>query len=191
MATEKVRGKLQRKAGNGKGFLVEGVDGWFNTSDAATPYLAKLDVGTEVEVDYFKKGVKKEVTKIVAIASASPVAKAEAPKEESPTGFKCAVCGKTMKDGRFKVCFMCNKQGKKAPTAATEPTAEVETISKTTYQGSGSRYGSAEDIAGKEVGCACGCAASILAGRQEQPELLLEHFRVLANGILEHLRALK
>jgi len=189
MATEKVKGKLQRKAGNGKGFLVEGVDGWFNTSEAATPYLAKIEVGTEVEVDYFKKGVKKEVTKIVVVETATPSAQAAvAPKTTSVTGSTCAVCGKAMKDDRFKVCFMCNKQGKKAPSETHTSATETETK---TYSSSGSRYGSAEDVNGKEVGCAAGCAASILAGRQEQPDVLLEHFRVLMNGILEHIRLLK
>lgn len=52
-------------------------------------------------------------------------------------------------------------------------------------------YGSPEDIAGKEVGCAANAAAAILSGRQEDPETLLEMFRILCNGILEHIRTLK
>jgi len=148
--------------------------------------LAKIEVGTDVEVEYFKKGVKKEVTKITAVTSA-PQAQAPAPQQsEVSAGPKCNVCGKALKDGKYKTCFMCNKKKQ-----AEKPAAEAASTEAPKASYSKSNYGSAEDVAGKEVGCAAGCAASILAGRQEQPEVLLEYFRVLMNGILEHIRASK
>jgi len=180
MATEKVRGKVARKAGNGKGFMIEGDSGWFNTSAAATPYLAAIQVGTDVDIEYFTKGVKREVTKISAVVAAAPV-KREEPKPEPQKAatpkYACKTCGKELKDDKYETCYACNKKNPHQDTG--------------TASSGGSRYGSAEDVAGKEVGCAAGCAASILAGRQEQPEDLLEMFRCLTNGILEHIRALK
>jgi len=45
MATEKLNGKVMRKAGNGKGFMIEGVDGWFNTSEAVLRLWPKSKLG--------------------------------------------------------------------------------------------------------------------------------------------------
>ena len=60
-----LRGKLVVKAGNGKGFKVEGNENWFNATDAVVPFLAKMNKGEVVVVTYEKKGVKQEATKIM------------------------------------------------------------------------------------------------------------------------------
>ena len=39
-----VRGVLKVKAQNGKGFKVDGYDGWLNASDAVVPFLEKMDL---------------------------------------------------------------------------------------------------------------------------------------------------
>jgi len=169
-----VKGKLIVKASNGKGFKIEGDEGWFNANDEAAKYLAKFEKGDVLVVTWEKDKVSRKVTKVVKAE--------EIKKEENPAAFTCEDCGATLKDGKYKKCYMCNK---KAP-------AKTETKSDTGSSGTGSsgwtksNYGSAEDVAGKEVGCSANCAASILAGRQEDPETLLEMFRILCNGILEH-----
>jgi hypothetical protein len=45
-------------------------------------------------------------------------------------------------------------------------------------------YGSAEDVKGKEVGCAIGAAAEILSGSQEATSVILVKMKQLVEGIL-------
>jgi hypothetical protein len=221
MANETITAILKKKAKNGKGFLLNGYEEWFNADEKAELILAKIDEGTEVEVTFFKKGVNRIVTLIKIVGGAMSEAKTEA-------GFKCEVCGKELKDGKFKKCFMCNKKGatkkeepketeKKGPytncaicgkelkgkgvnypncwdckdkeskeETKTEAVAEQPVKKEWTSK---SNYGSAEDVAGKEVGCAANCAAQILAGAGVgEVDEVLQRFRVLFNGILEHIR---
>lgn len=188
MATVKITGVLKRKAGNGKGFLLEGDENWFNASEEAAKYLAKIELGTRVGVEFFKKGIKREVT---IITEAKDAVKSEV---TSDAKFTCAECGAPLKDGKYKKCYMCNKKSAAKVEVKSEPTAETTTTASAdtkTWSSSGTKYGSAEDIAGKEVGCSAGVAGSILAGRPEDAETLLEMFRFLTNGILEHIRSLK
>jgi hypothetical protein len=85
MSTEIAKGKIKAKAGNGNGFLIDGVEGWFNASAQVVPYLAKMNKGDEVEVSYFKKGVKKEVTMLKKVGATQEAPKAEVAKEEAKT----------------------------------------------------------------------------------------------------------
>jgi hypothetical protein len=169
-----VKGKLVAKAGNGKGFKVEGQEGWFNAGDAVVPYLAKIEKGAEVIVTFEKKGVAKNVTKIVKAGATTTTTKPEASKES--TGFECEDCHKPLKDGKFKKCFMCNKKAPKESKHTPED-------GKRTY------FGSPEDIAGKQRGCALGAAADLLSGRPEDPETLAEMTLVVAQKLLDWLRS--
>jgi len=173
-----VRGKVLAKAGNGKGFKVEGQEGWFNAGDAVVPYLAKIEKGTEVIVTFEKKGVAKNVTKIIkaSVPATTETSKEEPKQTKSSTGFECEDCGKELKDGKFKKCFMCNK---KAPKESKHTPDD----GKRTY------FGSPEDIAGKQRGCSLGAAAELLSGRQEDPETLAEMTIVVAQKFLEWLRS--
>lgn len=65
-------GILIAKAGNGTGFKLEGVDGWFNASEAVVPYLAQIQKGSKVNVVYTQKGTMKIVTKISEVKNAVP-----------------------------------------------------------------------------------------------------------------------
>ena len=96
MATQTLTAKLVKKAGNGKGFQLEGQEGWFNANDKVEPFLAKIEEGKVVEVSYFKKGVKREVTLIKEVSGGATETKLEAPKEEGKYT-NCAVCGKELK----------------------------------------------------------------------------------------------
>jgi len=83
MATEIAKGKIKAKAGNGNGFMIDTVDGWFNANASVVPYLAKMNKGDEVEVSYFKKGVKKEVTMLKKVGATTETPKSEV-KAETP-----------------------------------------------------------------------------------------------------------
>ena len=166
-----VKGKLVAKAGNGKGFKIEGQEGWFNAGDTVVPYLSKIEKGAEVIVTFEKKGVAKNVTKIVK-AGATTTTKTETPKDS--TGFYCEDCGKELKDDRFKKCFMCNKKN---------PQKEGNKISSKEYTQSPER------TAQIQRGNALNAAASILSGRPEDPETLAEMVKVVADKLLDWLRA--
>jgi hypothetical protein len=169
-----VRGKVLAKAGNGKGFKVEGQEGWFNAGDAVVPYLAKIEKGTEVIVTFEKKGVAKNVTKIVKAGTETP--KEEHQPTKSSTGFECEDCGKELKDGKFKKCFMCNKKA---------PKTEGNKISRKEP----SYTQSPERSAQIQRGNALNAAGRLLSGRPEDPETLAEMAIVVAQKFLDWLRA--
>jgi hypothetical protein len=192
MASETIKAKITRKAKNGKGFMLEGYENWFNATDKTEPFLAKIEVGKVVEISYFKKGVKSEVTLIKEVSGGATETKTESPQEDTNgTYTNCSVCGKELKGKgvNYPKCWDCKDKAPKEKAYINRREKE-ESEPKKEWT-SKSNYGSAEDVAGKEVGCAANCAASILAGRQEDPDTLLEIFRILFNGILEHIRANK
>jgi hypothetical protein len=101
-----VKGKILAKKGDNKAFKLG--DDWYNVNDPVIPYLEKISKGDEVVVTFEKKGVSRYVSKIV---SATATKEDPAQKtEKSSTGFACEVCGKELKDGKFKKCFTCNKK---------------------------------------------------------------------------------
>jgi len=117
-----VKGKLVAKASNGKGFKVEGQEGWFNASDAVVPYLAKIEKGEDVVVSYEKKGASKSVVKIVKASGSQ-----EASREETTSEFKCSICGAKLKDGKYKTCYTCSKsKASKEPQKETAKSEETE-----------------------------------------------------------------
>jgi ABC-type sulfate/molybdate transport systems ATPase subunit len=175
-----LRGALKVKAGNGKGFKVEGEDGWFNAEDIVVPYLAKIDVGTEVVVTYTQKGIKKAATKIVVASGA--VTKKEAPTQATTapsTGFVCNVCGKEMKDGRFQTCYMCNKKGLKPATSEEKP---KKTSTSNTYN---------EDRSAQiQRGNALNAAAAVASSQTFADADTASQFTlIVAEHLLEWLRA--
>jgi hypothetical protein len=178
------KGKIVVIASNRKGFKIEGDEAWFNApSEELLKGFAKGDI---VILNWDKDKSSRKVTNIAREVVAKPAVQTVVKESGVVTGPVCNVCGKVMKNDKFKTCFLCNKQGLKP--AGTVETPKEET--KSTYQ-SKSNYGSPEDVAGKEVGCAANCASAILAGRQEDPATLLEMFRLLCDGILDHIRTLK
>jgi len=150
---------------------------WYNFDDASAKDLEKFKVGDLVTVEYTKNKTFRNVTKIGQITVAKEEVKQESVK-------KCA-CGATIKDAKYDTCYTCSQKG--TPPQNKEKTS-VDT--KTTGKGGGF-YGTSEDIAGKEVGCAANCASTILSGRQEDPATLLETFSILFRGILDKIRAAK
>jgi len=194
----KLTAKVTNKAKTNQGIQLEGQEGWFSIPEKLRGFVANINKGDTVEVTFIQKGVFKNVVYVSTGPQKEPVT--EAPKT-STTGFACTVCGAELKDGKYKRCFNCNKKAKEAPVKEEkEPITTTGTGTqvfddpekgKDGWKPGKSNYGSPEDIAGKEVGCAANCAAAILAGRPEDPETLLELWRTLFNGILEHIKLSK
>ena len=168
------RGKILCKKSDNKAFKMG--ENWYNLNAPVIPYLEKMSKGDEVVVTFEKKGVSRYVSKLVSASAA----KAEAPteeKKESSTGFACEVCGKELKDDRFKVCYMCNKKGLKA---------KKEDAPKSTYK----PYDNPEKTAQIQRGNALNAAASVAASQQfADPDVAYQFAIILADKFLEWLRA--
>ena len=156
-------------------------DNWYNLNDNVITSLEKRSKGDEVTIEYEKKGVSRYVSKL---AGAGAV---EAPKTEttSTTGFVCEVCGKELKDGKFKKCFMCNKTGAtKKESSASESGAGVGGKSKGGY------YDNPEKTASIQRGNALNAAASVASSQQfADPEVAKQFTLLLAEDFLLWLRA--
>ncbi|MFA7290498.1 MAG: hypothetical protein WC055_16610 [Melioribacteraceae bacterium] len=164
-------GKLVVKAGNGKGFKIEGEEGWFNASDTVVPYLAKLEKGELVTVVYEKKGKALIVSSITTDMS-------EQTDTSDNAEFKCEVCGVALKDGKFKKCYTCNKSGASKP--ASKPT---ETSKKTSYD-------SPEKVAAIQRGNALNAAAASISGNfpGNEPDVIAQALLQIAKIALDWLR---
>lgn len=109
--------------------LDDGKEKWATTSEAVYTYAkANFKAKEDVEYEMTDKNGQYNVTKIMKKGQKS-VTKTEPVKTESEKSseFKCEVCGKELKDGKYKKCFVCNK---KNPTPKTDTTAKT-----TTYTG--------------------------------------------------------
>jgi len=180
--SQETKGKILAKKGDNKAFKLD--DGnWYNLNDNVIPYLEKMSKGDEVVVTFEKKGVSRYVSKL-ANAGATEIAKTEV--RESATGYVCEVCNAPLKDGRFKICYMCNKKGLK-PEAKKEEASK--TYEKKEYK---TNYGSPEDIAGKEVGCSLGAAATAASGTAfNDPETCTQFVLEVAERLLDWMRSKK
>jgi uncharacterized C2H2 Zn-finger protein len=177
---------IQVKKKDGKAFMAT-TGSWYNVKDFVIPYLEKINKGDTVQIETEKKGIAQYVTKIVKVEA---IAQAEAPKT-GESKFKCPVCGKAMKDDKYPVCYMCNKAGKKAPETTVETsTKEQPKTEKPAYQ---TKYGSPEDIAGKEMGCALNAAATVASGQHfvnmetgtPDPDAAAEYVKIVATSLLD------
>jgi hypothetical protein len=169
-------GKISRKAGNGKGFMMEGQENWFNTEgDAVMNELAKYVVGDTVTLEYNKKGIKQSVVNIMATTAVKKAAPAPAATSE----FVCEDCGAALKDGKYKKCWTCNKKGGTGKTYAKK-----EWTPK-----AGGYVDNPEKTEQIRRGNSLNAAAAVLAGRQEDPETLAEMTIVVAERFLEWLKA--
>lgn len=134
-----IKGKIICKKSDNKAFKL-GND-WYNVNDPVIPYLEKINKGDEVVVTFEKKGVSRYVSKLT---TASAV---ETPKTEptSATGFVCEDCGKELKDGKYKKCFVCNK---KNPAPKEKKNDSYNNPEKTAQIQRGNALNAAASIAG-------------------------------------------
>lgn len=149
---------------------------WYNLNDNVVSSLEKMSKGDKITIEYSKKGVSRYVSKLVNAAEASTEK-----KTESSTGFACEVCGKALKDDKFKKCYMCNKKGltKKEPT-------EVVEEKKKEYKS----YDNPEKTAQIQRGNALNAAATVASNQQfADPEVAKQFTLLLAEEFLVWLRA--
>ena len=213
------KGKIVVKKSDNKAFKL-GED-WYNVNDNVIPILTKMNKGDDVVVTYEKKGVARYVSNMVpAGAAPAPTAadcKNAEEKNTSTAEFKCAVCQKPLKDGKFKKCYECNLAGKTAP-ATTESTTTDTTVGpkctdcgcalkddkytkcfpcnkknpvKKQWSGKsgGSYKESPEKTAMIQRGNALNAAASVASGQQlADPDVAGQYTILLAQKFLEWLR---
>lgn len=165
-----VKGKVICKKADNRAFKLG--DDWYNCNDNVIASLEKIGKGEEVTAVYEKKGVSRYVSSITVGGTSVAPASAEAPK--SSTGFACEVCGASLKDGKYKKCFKCNKSGATKPGAAKEE--------KKSYNN--------DSVAGIQRGCSLGAAASVASSQQfASPVAAKEFTLILADEFLQWLRA--
>lgn len=185
-------------------------ENWYNLNKDRVEDMSAFAAGDEVDFVYEQKGVSRYISEIKKhTTNAAPV------KEEGK--FYCEVCGKELKDGKYKKCYECNM----AKTEKSQESSEKEAPKKEDgkfyckdcgkelkdnkydkcydcnkknpspkkqgFKGKGNNfYGSAEDIKGKEVGCAMGAAASVASGGNfTDPEQAKQFTLFLAEAFLE------
>jgi hypothetical protein len=94
--------------------FVEGKEKWATTSEAVVNYAkANFKANEDVDAEYTEKNGSYTVTRITKKgATPAPVATAStAPATEAKTAeYKCEDCGATLKDGKYKKCYPCNKK---------------------------------------------------------------------------------
>lgn len=179
------KGKITKKYESGKAAKIG--TSIYAFTDTTKPYLAKLNEGDEVSIEYTKKGTLLLVTKINKTGGETTTKSTE----NKDTGYKCEDCGASLKDGKYKKCYTCNQK----PKPQTEKKEEEKLQSN---YGSKTNYGSPEDVAGKEIGCALGAAASSAAGRgfiddkgEEDPIKAAQWIKAVAQDLLEWIRSQK
>jgi len=170
-----VKGKILARKSDNKALKLSD-DNWYNMNDAVIASLEKASKGDEVVLTYEKKGMSRYVSKLLVGGAESET---EEVKTESSTGFACAVCGKELKDGKFKVCFICNKKGLKPKSTSGESP-------KSTYKS----YDNPEKTAQIQRGNALNAAATVASSQQfEDPEIAKQFTLILADEFLTWLRS--
>lgn len=172
------RGKIVCKKSDNKAFKASD-DNWYNLNAPVIPYLEKMNKGDEVVITFEKKGVSRYVSKLVMASEA----KAEAPKEEikeSATGFACEVCNASLKDGRFKVCYMCNKKGLKAKSESKTDAP------KSTYKSYDNPEKTAQIMRGNALNAAGAAVSGNLTGTD--PDTIAQALIMIAERALEWLK---
>ncbi|MBU0580765.1 MAG: hypothetical protein KKA19_06280 [Candidatus Margulisbacteria bacterium] len=177
------KGTLKFVAKNGTGFKIAEDNDWFNADKAMVDVLAGVEKGAKMTLIYENKGKNRVVSEILVDEEAV------AEKGETSTKFTCNVCGKELKDGKYKTCFMCNKKGVKSKVENKVETTSSAVTEKKEWK---SNYGSAEDVAGKEIGCAVGAAATVAGGQQfSDVDAAAEYTLILAQKLLDWIRGQK
>lgn len=180
MPTKTITAKLTKKAGNGKGFLLEGYENWFNASEKVMPFLAKIEVGKTVEISYFQKGVNSIVTLIKEVSKEAKTQ--ETTTEEKTNKPKCEVCGKELKgkSANYPTCWECKNKTPKE-------NKEKETNKGRTYN----NYDNPEKTAQIQRGNALNAAGTAVSGNLvgAEPGTIAEAVKVIAEQLLDWLRA--
>jgi hypothetical protein len=177
-----VKGKILAKKGDNKAFKLDD-NNWYNLNDPVIPFLEKMAKGDEVIVTFEKKGTSRYVSKLTSANASASVTQTE--QKESTTGFACEICGKELKDDRFKKCFTCNKSG-----ATKKETPTSESAIKGAEKAKGNYYDNPEKTAQIQRGTALKSAAATASGCAfSDPDTAKQFVLELADAFLDWLRA--
>jgi hypothetical protein len=106
----------------------DGKEKWAVTSEAVITYAQKnFEKGEEVEFEMTEKNGQYHVAKIMKKGGASPAPASEPAKTSSSAEYKCEDCGATLKDGKYKKCFACNKKNP-APKASASSSGRGDAV---------------------------------------------------------------
>lgn len=115
---------------------IDGLDGagekWASTSEAVYTFAKKnFKDGEEVTAEFTKKGSAYYVTRVSRSGETASAPKAET-TESASSEFKCSECGATLKDGKYKKCYTCNKKNPEPKTSepAVRDSSTTESIRK-------------------------------------------------------------
>jgi len=176
------RGKIICKKSDNKAFKLG--ENWYNLNDNVVSYLEKMGKGDEVIVTFEKKGISRYVSKLVL---AGAVEQEKETVKESSTGFACEVCGKELKDGKFKKCFLCNKNKleKKEDPKSNPIETEVKEPKKEWKS-----YDNPEKTAMIQRGNALNAAGAAISGnlKDADPDTITQALIMVADRALEWLK---
>lgn len=179
-----VKVKILAKKSDNKAFKASD-DNWYNLNDNVIPSLEKLSKGDEVVVTYEKKGVSRYVSKLTGANVAEVEQKTET---TSSTGFACEVCGKELKDGKFKKCFVCNKN--KLVKKEDPKSNQTETVSDSPIKKPYIPYDNPEKTAQIQRGNALNAAGAAISGNLQgtDPDTIAQALIMVADRALEWLK---
>ena len=87
---------------------------WCSTTSAVYNFAQKnFEEDEEVDVEYSVKNGQYSVSKIMKVGGGSK--KTEKKEEETMSKFACEDCGATLKEGKYKKCYTCNKKTPSKP----------------------------------------------------------------------------
>jgi hypothetical protein len=104
---------------------------WFFIAENVKPFIKKITPGTEVEFQAEERNGQRTVVFLKSSTGYS------ATQTVPSTGFTCSVCGVPLKDGKYKVCYNCNKNSSGNKTYSNETTVATVTVPTTTFQVNG------------------------------------------------------
>lgn len=144
---------------------------WYNINDVVIPYLAKVNVGDTINIEYIKKGTAIYVSKLM---------KTEAKQEE--VKFKCVDCGAELKTDKYKKCYTCNKKSSKTAPSTAGTKTKPEYIDKTAQIQRGNALNAAsmasanQQFINSETG-------------EPDPAIAGQYVKILAEDLLDWLRS--
>ncbi|MFH0806070.1 MAG: hypothetical protein V1901_04295 [Patescibacteria group bacterium] len=173
-------------------------DIWYNLDQQAVSSLEPLKKGDEVVLTIEGDGYKAKVIKIVKVGGGqttqAPVGTA------TPTSPKCEICGKELKDAKYKKCYDCNLKKAESPVVEnkTEPKEKpIDKAPETTSSGN-SKWTPDKDknsdyITGVRIGCAFRVAGEAVSGNFSgtKPQDIAEAVIIIAKRVLETMNSIQ
>ena len=109
--------------------LDDGEQVWASTTSAVYNFAKNnFDEGEKAGFEYTVKNGQYFVSRINKDGKSTK--SEEEPVEDTPAEFVCEDCGKTLKDGKYKKCYTCNKKNPSPKSTSTRSSDTNESIKK-------------------------------------------------------------